>query len=285
MRPLPLLAIFWVTAAIAPAVQAQLTPKSVVFQGLTRTWFEHVPASYNGSHPVPLVLALHGFNDSGDQFAATSEWIPKADAAGFIVVFPTGGNPVYKVFGWHAWAMPGEAPDDGSFLLALIGQLKKDYHIDPARVYMTGFSNGGGMTSTFAELHAGVLAGIAPVSGGWVDRFGPPGAPVQPDAPVPVWIWRGTEEKGEKTSQEIAQMDYRQIQFWVTANGDQNPSRAYRQRPYTTNIYRGGKAEVRYTTIEGADHGYQPGTAEKIWDGFFALFSRQGNNIVYHPPK
>ncbi len=240
-----------------------------------------MPASYKGTRPVPLVLALHGFNNSGDQFGSESEWMPVADKAGFIVVFPNGGTPINTSFAWNAWSYDGKAPDDAGFLLALIEELKQDYHIDAGRVYMTGFSNGGGITTTFAQLHASVLAGIALVSGGWEPRAGMP----EPDAPLPVWMWRGTAEKLDKSPAQLAQMDLSQLLYWVGHDGDQSPPKVYSQHPFVTSIYRGGKAEVRYTTIEGAEHNYGSGTAEKIWNGFFAVFSRRGTAIVYHPPS
>ena len=285
IRSLPFVAALLLASLGASAARAQLTVKTLMYQDVQRTWFEHIPTSYTGSHAVPLVLVLHGFNSSGDQFADQSEWIPKADAAGFIVVFPNGGIPVDKSFAWHAFNKPSDPPDDAGFLLTLIEKLKKDYPIDPSRIYMTGFSNGGGMASAFAHLHAHVLAGIASVSGGWHDDPGavPPVGP--PDAPVPVWLWRGTAEKLDLSISELMRMDREQIEFWVAANGDKASPQAYHQGPYTTYIYRGGGAEVRNTIIEGADHNYHSGITEKIWDGFFAVFSRQGTSIVYHPPR
>ncbi len=282
---LPLCAVLLLAGWGVSSCRAQLTQKTFDYQGTTRTWFEHVPASYDGSHAVPLVVALHGISGTGDQFAPTSEWIPKADAAGFIVVFPNGGLTVGTSFGWNAFVYNGAAPDDAGFLLRLIKHVQKEYRIDPARLYMTGFSNGGGMSSTFAELHAGLLAGIAPVSGGWRASFGIPKPAVPPDAPIPVWIWRGAAENFQNGSLTLAQQDADQVRFWAKTDGDDSPPQEYSQGLYTTSVYRTGQAEVRYTLIAGAEHAYQPGTSEKIWDNFFALFSRQGDAIVYQPKK
>jgi poly(3-hydroxybutyrate) depolymerase len=285
MQSLKFLAALWLAGLGVNTARAQFTTKTVIYKGLTRTWFQHIPASYNGSHPVPLVLALHGYNNSGDQFAVASGWMPVSDAGGFIVVFPNGGGTVDKNFGWQAFAFAGEAPDDAGFLLALIDEMKQDYPIDATRVYMTGFSNGGGMASTFALMHPGVLAGVAPVSGGWRENIRQFTSMAKPDVPIPVWIWRGGAEDVDGGPLAQAQMDQNQLFFWVEYDGDKSPPQFYRQPPYTTSIYRGGQAEVRYTSIEGADHNYQPGTAQKIWDGFFSVFSRQGKAIVYHRPK
>ena len=282
---LALLGGLFLTGIGVRSLRAQLNEKNTVYAGTTRTWYEHVPASYDGSRPVPLVLALHGINGSGDQFAPASEWMTVADSAGFIVVFPTGGLTVGTNFGWNAFVYDGKAPDDAGFLLALIQGLQKTYRIDATRIYMTGFSNGGGMASTFAELHASILAGIAPVSGGWRASFGMADPVVTPDAPIPVWIRRGASENFQNGSLTLAGQDHHQTHFWADFDGDKSPPQVYRQPPYTTTIYRGGQAEVRYTLIDGADHAYQPGTAEKLWYGFFCLFSRQGTAIVYHPLK
>ena len=93
MRPVPELSVarvMLVTVALLAAAMpasAQLTQRTLQYQGSTRTWFEHLPTGYDGSHPVALVVALHGYSDSGDQFAVTTGWAPVADAGGFIVVF------------------------------------------------------------------------------------------------------------------------------------------------------------------------------------------------------
>ena len=64
----------------------------------------------------------------------------------------TGGLVVGQDFGWNAFVYDGKPPDDAGFLLTLLQHLESGYRIDPARIYMTGFSNGGGMTSSFAAL-------------------------------------------------------------------------------------------------------------------------------------
>ena len=57
--------------------------------GVTREYFVHVPTGYNGHHAVPLVVMLHGTNQTGEQFYNISRWREVADAEGLIAVFPT----------------------------------------------------------------------------------------------------------------------------------------------------------------------------------------------------
>jgi poly(3-hydroxybutyrate) depolymerase len=68
--------------------------------GVDRAYIVHVPASYDGGHAVPLVLDLHGLTSNDSEQEALSGWREKADATGFIVVYPNGlggswngGNP------------------------------------------------------------------------------------------------------------------------------------------------------------------------------------------------
>ncbi|HET9033369.1 MAG TPA: hypothetical protein VFN25_10740 [Dokdonella sp.] len=101
-----------------------------------------VPPSYSSSHPVPLVLALHG--QAGSPAAANTAaqavrnaWAPIADANGFIVVAPvaTGGS--------GGWIAPPPNPSDYSIFAAAIADAELAYNIDTSRRIGWGFSAGG----------------------------------------------------------------------------------------------------------------------------------------------
>jgi polyhydroxybutyrate depolymerase len=134
------------------------------FGGLTRTYLVHVPPTYDGSTPVPLVVSFHGHGGTGANQAKLTQMSDVADASGFIVVYPDGVN--------HAWndgrsGINGaeENIDDSGFVRELIGRLEKQYAIDAHRVYATGFSNGGFMCYRVASDMPDLVAAIAPVSG------------------------------------------------------------------------------------------------------------------------
>ncbi len=132
------------------------------------------------------------------------------------MVYPNGGTPVPQSRGWsleHLFS--GPVPDDVGFLLALIDRLKTDYCIDADRVYMSGHGNGASMTNTFASVHANVLAAIAPVSGAWITTFNLPESLLTPNAPLPVWTWRGQNENFTTGLQPRPVQDQRQKQFWI----------------------------------------------------------------------
>jgi polyhydroxybutyrate depolymerase len=164
-----------------PAAAGALGPGdhagSLVFDGETRIYDLHVPPSYDGTTPIPLVLDIHGWlsSKSGQRFFSNFEAL--SDAEGFAVVWPQGlfglpGNP--EGFNppagpsWNAGFCCGaavtERPDDVGFLRTLVEAVARDVAIDRSRVYATGLSNGGAMTQRLACEAADLFAAAAPVS-------------------------------------------------------------------------------------------------------------------------
>ncbi len=279
----PLFILLCLCLGMAAPARAQLTRKTLTFAGGTRVWFEHVPASYDGTHPVPLVLVLHGVQSTGDQFAPTSEWTPVSDQQGFIVVYPNGGLDFGSAgLGWNDFVYQGEAPDDVGFLFQLIQTLKTTYKIDPDRVYMTGFSNGASMSNTFCGVHASVLAAMAPASSDWMTSYGIPESAQHPDGPVSSWISRGALENFQEGDQSHDVQDANQTAYWVGIDGCNPTPQNVVDGIYTTSIYTGGQGEVRYSKVAGYNHQYGPGFAVKIWNDFFSRITRQSAAAV-HP--
>lgn len=122
----------------------------------TRTALVHVPAGSDVSRPPPLVLMFHGFGGSPQNIEAGSGMSVKADEAGFIVAYPAG-------LGSRAgWELIGT--EDLDFVDALLTSLAAEMCFDPHRVYASGFSMGGGMTTAVGCRLADRIAAIAPVS-------------------------------------------------------------------------------------------------------------------------
>jgi polyhydroxybutyrate depolymerase len=108
--------------------------------GKRREYLLHVPARYDGSKRVPLVISLHGAGGWPAQQRDITGWDRVADSEGFIVVYPAGADNV----GPRVWHDSDVA--DTRFIADLIDHLEAKYDIDPERIYANGFSNGGGMS-------------------------------------------------------------------------------------------------------------------------------------------
>ncbi len=137
------------------------------FQGQVRSYRVHVPPSYTGKRPVPLVLVLHGATANAEWIEKDTGFSAKADQEGFIVVYPDGSGTARR--DGHFWNSGGmrlpTAADDVGFLRALIQNLQQQYRIDPGRIYVTGMSNGGMMAHRVGCELGDVVAAIGPVAG------------------------------------------------------------------------------------------------------------------------
>lgn len=142
-----------------------------------RHYVLHVPASVNGTTPVPLVIMLHGAGGSGQGALQDDNWIAESDKGGFIVAGPDALpnnpnrpsslllNPTRWREGSGRGSLAGQDVDDVAFINALIDDVISKTAIDPARIYVTGHSSGAGMTYTLGVQLSNRLAAVAPVSG------------------------------------------------------------------------------------------------------------------------
>ena len=126
-----------------------------------RTYHVYVPAR-RGQSP-PLVVVLHGGFGTGAGAEAAYRWDAVADREGFVVLYPDGLRRA-----WNAGGCCGEpharGVDDVAFIETAIRATARAYATDPARLYVTGISNGGMMAYRLACESALPIAAIAPVA-------------------------------------------------------------------------------------------------------------------------
>ena len=113
---------------------------TIVSSGERREYLLYVPPTLDPRKPAALVLSLHGAGGWPVLQRDLSRWNELADRKGFIVVYPAGRDTA----GPRIWNMSGER--DPQYIADLIDELRRQYDIDPARVYVNGLSNGGGMS-------------------------------------------------------------------------------------------------------------------------------------------
>ena len=149
---------------------------SIESSGGERDYLLHVPMSYDPDTPTALVVSMHGAAMWPAQQQNMSGWNKLADDHGFIVVYPSG-NGLPKM--WPTSLQGPETIRDSNFISRLIDTLTAEYNIDPARIYVDGMSNGGGMafvlSCTLSERIAaiGVVAASPPTPVEWCDSHRP----------------------------------------------------------------------------------------------------------------
>ncbi|MBL7500212.1 CE1 family esterase [Frankia nepalensis] len=160
----------------APAGAERLTFE---FGGLDRDYELSVPPEYDGTRPAPLVLSLHGFTSSIEQQDQASDLPRAAGERGYVVVTPLGEEisaevggsvltgPFFNVTPWLGTQQePGFAvQDDLGFVTSLLDHVKTRLCIDAAREYVTGISNGAGLTMALVCERDELFAAAAPVAG------------------------------------------------------------------------------------------------------------------------
>jgi hypothetical protein len=102
-----------------------------------------------------IILDVHGLTMSAAMQDANSELRARGGAAGFIVVQPSA-KPSPPQASWSE----SDEPKIYDFLTRALAV----YAIDPDRVHMTGFSQGGFMTWRFLCSHADLFASVAPAA-------------------------------------------------------------------------------------------------------------------------
>lgn len=182
------------TAAPSTAAPSTAAPSASADPTIGRPYDVFVPASYDDSSPMPLVILLHGYAATGAIQEAYFQLQPLAESRGFLYVHPDGLTDVRNNHFWNATDaccdLGGNGVDDVAYLTAVIDKVEADYSVDPKRIYLVGHSNGGFMSYRMACERSDLVAAIASVAGA---TFADP-ATCKPSSPVSVLQVHGTSD-------------------------------------------------------------------------------------------
>ena len=244
----------------------------VVSGGAARDYILHVPRKHDPSQPAALVISLHGGANWPSSQMRISQWNRVADEHGFLVAYPAGqgGGP-------RIWRIPGGRRSSGMsdviHLSDLIDQLASEYRIDATRIYVNGFSQGGGMTFVLSCALSHRIAAVGLVDAAHFVPFEWCGEA----KPMPMIAFHGTNEqftpyRGGKVPWLARDHRFPSIpEFtakWARRNGCDPAAVETADAPDVTRIeYRGCEAgaSVRLYRIEGGGHTWPGGTELPEW--------------------
>ena len=191
--------------AAAQRVETGFLNRTVVVDGVTHLYQVYVPRDYSASRAWPIILALHGAGERGqDGLVQTEVGLGRAirrhaDRFPSIVVFPQRPLDV-------TWQGPGAA-----VALAALDQSKKEFNTDPSRVYLTGLSMGGNGAWYLAYQNPDQFAAVVVVCGFASERTGTSGSGyaaiasgsegdpfagvAKRVAKLPIWMFHGDADK------------------------------------------------------------------------------------------
>lgn len=127
----------------------------------------HVPADL--APGAALVVVLHGCTQSAAPYDAGSGWADLAERYGFAVLYPeqNRSNNHNLCFNWYSPADARRGKGEALSIRQMVARMVRLHDLDETRVFVTGLSAGGAMTSvmlaTYPDLFAGgaVIAGLA----------------------------------------------------------------------------------------------------------------------------
>jgi len=156
------------TSPSTPVGPGQFGRVAWYWRGVAYDYWLFMPPVATAHHPLPLVLMLHGCNQSPEDFAAGTAMNAAAAQAGTLVLYPAQ-SPWANPQGCWNWFNPQHqrrGTGELALLVALIEDVAAHQHpIDQRRIYVAGLSAGGAMAALLGSEYPDVFAAVGVHSG------------------------------------------------------------------------------------------------------------------------
>jgi feruloyl esterase len=116
---------------------------------------------------APLVVVLHGCTQTAAAYDASAGWSRLADREGFAVLYPEqrpANNPS-RCFNWFRLSDASRGLGEALSIREMVEAIVERHGLDDRRVFVTGLSAGGAMTSAMLASYPDVFAGGAILAG------------------------------------------------------------------------------------------------------------------------
>ena len=162
-RPLMLLALLFALTASPAFAQTEVTGFGSNPGNLRM--FKYVPSGLPTN--APLVVALHGCSQTAANYDAETGWQLFADRFRFALLLPQqqSANNSSGCFNWFETVDTTRGQGEALSIKQMVDRMIVDHGTAASRVYITGLSAGGAMTSTMLAAYPDVFAGGAIVAG------------------------------------------------------------------------------------------------------------------------
>lgn len=110
---------------------------------------------------IPLVIMLHGCDQSANAFAQGTRMNLVAEKQGYAVVYPQQSKASHPQACWKWYdRATQEGGGDVGLIVGIVNTVAASHPIDRSRIYICGFSAGGAMAHIVALNHPGLIAGL-----------------------------------------------------------------------------------------------------------------------------
>lgn len=242
--------------------------------------FEFVPERLMGERDkrAPLIVVLHGCTLSAKDYALGAGWIEFAAAHDAVLLLPEQrmlNNPT-RCFNWYRPADVSRDSGEAQSIHQMIQHVIERRNIDPNRVFITGLSAGGAMTTAMLAAYPEVFAAGAVLAGlpagaatSMSEAFTAMSAPSdrdpedwsdlvrnssKHDGPWPrLMIWHGSKDRTVSHSNaEALERQWRHLHGIDHDAFDQSRQDGVTHRIWSDDT---GKSVVETMLIDGMDHG------------------------------
>lgn len=259
-----------------------------------------LPDGYDKTKPLPLVVALHGCQQTAEAFSTQTGLNDLADARKLIVLYPLQSDSANPIGCWNWMLAVNQSRMGGEpeIIAGMTEQVLKTHAVDKSRVYVTGLSAGGAMAANMMACYPDTYAAGA-IQGGVMFRMADDpttGIPAMFDiakanspettgqqawqcsgkfrGPIPVMIWHGAADSivipahADHILRQFARMND------LADDGEENNSihlknpetqviKTEKRRDYTQSMFRGfGQELLVKNMVEGMDHAWSGGNVQ-----------------------
>ena len=197
---------------------------SLTVEGNTRSFIVYLPKGYNNAGKMPMIFAIHGGSGTPEGMINIANFKAIADRDKVVLVYPSG---IQNNWNDGRPTTPNQLGiNDVSFFNQMCDYMINNYSVDGTKIYATGISNGGFMSSRLGCELSNRIAAIAVVAATMEATTIAPSC--NPGRPVPVIYIHGTTDPlvpftgGQMTAGGTAGgsilSHFQALDKWVTIN-------------------------------------------------------------------
>jgi poly(hydroxyalkanoate) depolymerase family esterase len=257
-----------------------------------RSYDVYLPAGHRRTTRMPVVLLLHGCNQTSEQFLAATRFTALADRNGFILAAPrqTRGHQPGGCWRWYESAHQERGAGEPAILAGITAELVAEqsrWRIDRSRVYVAGISAGGAMAlilgATYPDVFAAVGVHSAPAyrsasngraAFGAMNGRGIPTPPLPGAQMAPLIVFQGTADAVVHERGASLLIDQWLAYDAARSTGARDPRRITRSRASERRSADGrrftvtrwyaarGHKQLEYWRVDGLGHAWSGGAAD-----------------------
>jgi poly(hydroxyalkanoate) depolymerase family esterase len=129
--------------------------------------FSYLPGDQRARQKLPLVVVLHGCTQTAAGYDTGAGWSTLAARYGFALLMPEQkpSNNANVCFNWFNPEDIARGSGEALSIRQMIARMVRDHGVDGKRIFITGLSAGGAMTSVMLATYPEAFAGGAIIAG------------------------------------------------------------------------------------------------------------------------